>query len=259
MSRVFRPLVLILSVLSWASLGYGWSCPTHELIAQEAGMANPRYACIADTSRNENYDLLVAFHFHNAAPIVRVTPAYVDAYTVEKHSVKLYGDTVKPSTVLVPHKAGVLYWKIVSLYQLMKQPKYPGDYEYALMNIAHFIGDLSQPLHNFPHGIDPASDGTVYEKEGGWSLEKHAEFDDRLDPPALTNEDREYLRGKVAPMTITGVEDLKQKIADLANRSIALANACYADGKRVMTKQEALGQVALSVSLLKAVIASTGQ
>jgi len=57
-------------------------------------------------------------------------------------------------------------------------------------------------------------------------------------------------------LTITTVSQLQGEVAKVANKSIALANLCYSEG-RAMTKDEALAQAAMSVSLLKSIVEST--
>lgn len=55
---------------------------------------------------------------------------------------------------------------------------------------------------------------------------------------------------------IKSIDDLKKEISKIANSSIALANKCYSE-KRIITQDEALKKVAMSVSLLNAIIDST--
>lgn len=259
MKRAIQAAVLVLTFLTCAGAGYGWSCLTHILIAREAGMKNPEYACIPDVSRSENPDLLGPFHYHNAPPGTTVTPGYIDAFGVEERGVTLPGEDARTVTLLVPHRAGVLYGKIVALYRIMRNPRYPTDYHYALMNIAHFIGDLSQPLHNYPRGTVPASDGKVYEDEGAWAKDIHAAFDDALDKEPFNSGDFRYLRRKIAVFSIRDEEDLKRRISDIANSANSLANQCFKENRRMMTQREALDQAAMSASLLKAVMASAGK
>lgn len=60
----------------------------------------------------------------------------------------------------------------------------------------------------------------------------------------------------IKSIQITSLDDLKMELAKIANSSIALANKCYYE-KRIITKDEALRQVAMSVALLKGIIEST--
>ncbi len=67
-----------------------------------------------DIIRDENYDLLAPMHYHDAAPGTVITPEYIDKYTVKEVIVNIDGRNLK---ILLPHQAGVLYWKIVNLYE----------------------------------------------------------------------------------------------------------------------------------------------
>jgi len=123
-----------------------------------------------------------------------------------------------------------------------------------LYSIAHFVGDLSQPLHNFPHGNNPASNGVIYGEIGEWSRANHHAFDDNLDQylPLDADSDKAF-ETMITVTQINSVDDLKKEIAKIANESIKLANKCYSE-KRIVTKQEGLKQIAMSVSLLKGII-----
>jgi S1/P1 Nuclease len=245
-------LMITLSVAHFMSAdGFGWTCKTHMFIAKQAGMKNPEYACIPDASRYDNYYLLLPFHYHNAAPSTVVDSDYIDRYAVkEAVYVPQAEPGSKPIKIMVPHEAGVLYWKIVELYRKIKTTKYPADYHYAVMSIAHFIGDLAQPLHNYPHGSEPASDGEIYKEIGKWASGMHDAFDKRFDA-----ENNPVL--KLRTIEITSEEDLRDEIIKIANAAIIIANACYNDDplqRREMTSMEVTGQVASAISLLKAVL-----
>ena len=247
-------LFFIASFFLGTTLCYGWSCKTHTFIAQQAGMKNPEYACIPDEVRHENYNLMIQFHYHSAAPDAVVTPEYIQRYSVRTANVREEGksDTI---SIKIPHKSGVLYWKILDLYNRMNEKDLKEyRYNYYLMSIAHFIGDLSQPLHNYPYNKKLAGDGKVYESHGIWSADKHGEFDYALDAAyPLSKEDMDYLLKKISIINIKSSDDMSREVANIANSSIALANTCFKE-KRGMSRKEAIGQVAMSVSLLKAVL-----
>lgn len=256
MKLSIKAFVMLLTLLSWTGLSHGWSCPTHSFIAHQAGLNSPENACIPDAARYDNYNLLVQFHYHNAAPGTVVTPQYIDQYIVSKKEYVPKADSgAKPVGIMVPAESGVLYWKIVDLYRKLKTTEFPAEYNYALMTISHLIGDLSQPLHNFPYMSEPASDGKVYPKEGAWAgpKEVHGAFDNRFDEimPAI---------GKarmVNKIKLASEDDLKREIAKIANDSIVLANKCYSENQRGMKDEEVAAQVASSIVLLKAVISDT--
>ncbi len=115
----------------------------------------------------------------------------------------------------------------------------------------------SQPLHNFLYGDAPANDGKSYPEIGLWNKEHHGEFDDALDAYLpLDKNDRKTFKNMLTTVKITSLDDLKRQIGKIANSSIALANRCYSE-KRIISKDEALRQVAMSVYLLKAIVEST--
>ena len=254
MKKSITVVIIIASLFLSTTLCYGWSCKTHTFIAQQAGMKNPEYACIPDEVRHENYNLMLQFHYHSAAPDAVVTPEYIQRYNVRTANVREEGksDTI---SIKIPHNSGVLYWKIVDLYNRMNDKK-PGSYQhnYYLMSIAHFIGDLSQPLHNYPYNKKSAADGKIYESHGTWATDKHGEFDNALNTTyPLSKEDMDYLLNKINIITVQNSDDINREVANIANSSMALANTCFKE-KRGMSKSEALDRVAMSASLLKAIL-----
>lgn len=258
MIKIVKEIVtMILGLLLLSTNALAWSCKTHIFIAQEAGIENPETVCFPDLSKKENESLLDPFHWHDASPNTCVTPDYIDQYQIiEGMYVKVGYSESKPIKIRAPDPSGVLYWKILELYQKL-QRAIGWEYNYYLSNIAHYIGDLSQPLHNFPYEDKPASDGKAYPEIGLWAKEHHGEFDDALDSYLPLDEKT----GKTFEIMITkdkvaSVEDLKRKISKIANSSITLANKCYSE-RRIITKDEALKQIAMSVSLLKGIIEST--
>ena len=252
---VFCVVVLIIH-LSYSS-AFPWSSATHTFIAHKAGVPNPQYANFPDLSRNENYSLLLPYHWHDAAPNTVVTPDYIDQYQITVGNyVKVGARESKPIKIRVPDHAGVLYWEIVELYQKMKG-KTGWEYDYYLFNVAHYVGDLSQPLHNYPYGNEPASDGKIYSEIGTWAKENHRAFDDILESSfPLDKKTEKAFESWIVIPSIKSPDDLKKEISRVANASIALANRCYSE-KRTISKEEALRQIAKSVSLLKGIIAST--
>ena len=116
-----------------------------------------------------------------------------------------------------------------------------------------------QPLHNFPYGSELASDGKPYPEIGFWAKEHHWQFDSVLDSHLpLGGKEKEAFQTLITPIEIMSVDDLKREISKIANNSIRLANKCYSE-KRIITKDEALRQIAMSVSLLRAIIKTTNK
>ena len=259
MTVLYGILVIILTVFNFSPRAFSWSPETHIFIATEAGMKNPELTCFPDLVKEENITLSGPFHWHDAAPTTIVTPDYIDQHQVtEEMYVKVGAPESKPINVKVPDPTGVLYWKIVELYQQMKGTT-GWEYEYYLSTIAHYVGDLSQPLHNYPYADNPASDGKSYAELGFWAKENHEQFDSVLDSCLpLTGKEKKTFQTMITPIQIVSVDDLKKEISKIANTAISLANRCYAE-KRLLTKDEALRQIAMSVSLLRAIIKNTNQ
>lgn len=258
--RATFTIMAIFFVVGLSSSVLAWSSKTHMFIAQEAGMADPVSACFPDFSRNEEYNLLVPYHWHDAAPNTIVTPKYIDRFQVSEETyTKPDFPRSLPMKIRVPDPRGVLYWEIVELYKNLKASTTQWEHAYYLSNIAHYVGDLSQPLHNFPYDSSPAGDGKVYPELGKWNEEHHTEFDNALDSILpLGAKKRKYFRKMMIPITINTIDDLKAEISKVANSAISLADKCYSQ-KRIISEDEALKQVAMSVSLLKAIMKSTKQ
>ncbi|MEM5800982.1 MAG: hypothetical protein QXD54_05430, partial [Candidatus Aenigmatarchaeota archaeon] len=208
--RFNKIISTILIVLIFYLKGFSWSCKTHIFIAQEAGIKNPEITCFPDLIMKENESLLGPFHWHNASPNTVVTPDYIDQYQIiEGMYIKLNSPESRPIKIKVPDPAGVLYWKILDLYQKM-QKESGWKYDYYLANIAHYIGDLSQPLHNFPYKDLPASDGKPYPEIGFWAEKNHWEFDTVLDPYLpLDKKTRKIFENMITSIKIHSIEDLK--------------------------------------------------
>jgi hypothetical protein len=245
--------ILVFTAVPTTSL-WGWSSEGHVFIAQEAGLRDPVIACFPDEMRNEQITLFGPFHWHNAAPGTKVDAGYIDDLQVspEKY-VKKSDPKGKPISLRVPPASGVLYWKIMDLYaSLMKKKGW--QYDFYLGQLAHFVADLSAPLHNFPHGGEPAGDGRVYKEMGQWNVDCHQDFDEALNTwIANLPQGKEDFFRLLTPVQVSNPDDLKREVAKIANASIELANKCYLENKRTMTQDEALKQAALSVSLLKAI------
>lgn len=249
--------LLLAACLAAPESAFPWSPRTHAFMAQKAGIRNPEYAFFADHFKQENKELLGPLHYHNAAPGATITPAYIDRYPIRVETYIPEGrKRARPIRIRVPDPAGALYWKIVEIYESMKGTR-GWEYEYHLINLAHYVGDLSNPLHNFPHGDKRAADGKIYRAEGAWARERHEAFDSILE--SLFPMDRrmdQMFDASIAAVAVVSADDLKREIAQIATAANRLAKRCYQE-RRLMTVEEALKQTALSVSLLKAVIQDT--
>lgn len=126
-------------------------------------------------------------------------------------------------------------------------------YEYYLVNIAHYIGDISQLLHNFPYGDKPASDGKVYTKEGNFNKEYHLKFDEAFSQLLKNYSDIDTkVINSTRDIKIISTDELKNEIAQIANSALKIANQCVKEN-RLPKEDELIKQISWSVSLLIAI------
>jgi hypothetical protein len=133
-SLVFLLILLVIN-LNTAS---GWYDETHLAIAKAAGYTKWYNAAGADITKIKAGSIEFYNHYFDNNSDVEVTPEMVISQ-ISKYN--------KPDD-----KEGHLYGAIIaSLWEYkktVKAGKYP---EYHLAFCAHYVGDLSQPLHNIPY------------------------------------------------------------------------------------------------------------
>jgi hypothetical protein len=100
---------------------------------------------------------------------------------------------------------------------------------------AHYIGDLSQPLHSILYS--------------DYNKKKHTKTDGVINDGILDN--LEAI--KVYPIEIKTEEDLSKEIARIANISMTLGYKLESEG-RLLSREEAYQQIGNSGSLMKAVL-----
>ena len=207
-----------------------WHDKTHLMVAKAAGRSSWYNAAGADIAKikagyAESYN-----HWYNNNAEAEVTPKMVIAQ-IDRYN--------KDSLLL--DAEGHLYGAILASLRGYDQFSRAGKYaEYHLDYCAHYITDLSQPLHNIPYDTynktwHTLTDGVV--EESVWNEpEKIIEqmYDIRLS--------RE-----------TFEEDLTREIARIANLSRLLGYKLREENRN-MTKEEAYKQLGHSASLLKAVL-----
>ena len=136
---------------------------------------------------------------------------------------------------------GHLYGAIIAAIREYQAASSQGKYaQYHLAFCAHYVGDLSQPLHNLHYNeynqrYHSATDGII-EKEVSTNL------------PLI----------RIYPIAIHSEVDLAVEIARIANLSLKLGNQLEMEG-RLMTRHEAYAQISHSASLLKAILAYVGK
>ena len=136
-------------------------------------------------------------------------------------------------------RGGHLYGAIIASVRDYITAKRRGKYaEYHLAFCAHYVGDLSQPLHN-----------TVY---NDYNQKYHARIDGAINDEVLEN----LHKIEIYPINIASEKDLAEEIARIANLSRALGYKIEKE-ERLLTKQEAYGQISHSASLFKAILQYT--
>lgn len=202
-----------------------WHDETHIAIAKRAGYYKWFNACGADMAKLKAGDREAHNHYSLSNPLGRmITPALV------------MGQVEKYNQV---DEGGHLYGAIIASVRDYIRDKRMGKYaEYHLAFCAHYVGDLSQPLHN-----------TVYNE---FNQKYHVRIDGIINDEVLDN----LHKIKIYPISIESEKDLAEEIARIANQSKALGYKIEGE-ERLLTKHEAYTQISHSTSLFKAILQYT--
>jgi hypothetical protein len=199
----------------------GWFDETHVAIAKAAGYSKWFNAVGPGMIKEKLGNREGHNHFVNNFRGTEVTSemvlAQAEKYNKLDHHGHLYGAIIASVRDYLKKKGG---------------GKYP---EYHMAFCAHYVGDLSQPVHNIEHNL--------------FNFIYHKEIDGIVDEGILGNLDKI----KIYPITITSEEGLAKEIARIANLSMALGYKLE-DEYRVPTKEEAYQQLSHSASLFKAIL-----
>lgn len=222
-NKFFITAVLVFFLfISLPSVSKAWHDETHLAIARAAGyekwynVAGPDIAKIkaGETERRN--------HYSNNPPGTVVTPAMI------LDQINRYNDP--------GDEKGHLYGAIIASLREYRSVKETGKYrEYHLAYCAHYVGDLSMPLHN-----------TLYDS---YNLEHHSAMEEAVNDEVLNHLERI----KTYPIQIKSEDDLLQEIARIANLSMKLGYRLEAEN-RLLTREEAYEQLGHSASLLKAIL-----
>ena len=199
-----------------------WYDETHVAIAKRAGYLKWFNAAAADVAKLKLGAVEGHNHFVNNPPGRTITASMVLAQVARY-------DTVDPQ--------GHLYGAILASLRNYLQVSGQGAYaENHLAYCAHYVGDLSMPLHQ-----------TVYDD---YNEKYHNDTDGIINPEVLSN--LEKIR--IYPISINSEEALIRQIVRIANLSMRLGYQLEAE-KRLITREEAYRQIGHSASLLKAILA----
>jgi hypothetical protein len=221
------PLLVVFFLASFTGNSYPWHDETHIAIAKATGYKKWYNATGADMAKlragkKERYN-----HYVNNSRATIVTP----------ETVLQQAENYNNPTDLMGH----LYGAIIASVRDYLKAKNEGKYgEYHLGFCAHYVGDLSQPLHN-----------TLY---NSYNRKYHQTTDGIINDEVLDNVDKI----KIYPIKVESEKDLANEIARIANFSLKKGYQIQ-DEKRLLTKDEAYEQISHSASLFKAILRYVGK
>ena len=215
-----------LMLASYSSISSAWFDETHIAVAKVAGYQKWFNAAAPDIARVKLGEKEDHNHFVNNPRGTVITPEKVLAQVEKYNQIDPYG-----------HLYGAIIASVREYIEVRKKGRYA---EYHLAYAAHYIGDLSQPLHH-----------TLYED---FNRRYHSKMDGIVNDEVLDNLDKI----KVYPIEIKTEQDLAKEIARIANLSMV---QCYKleDEGRLLTREETYNQLSHSSSLMKAVLGYLGK
>jgi len=221
-------LFLLLQLVA-ATGSFAWHDETHLAVLKAAGYEKWYNAAGPDIAKIKAGSLESNNHYFNNPGNVPVNPEMV------LNQVKKYNDPGE--------RTGHLYGAIIASLRKYIEAGREGKYaEYHLVYCAHYIGDLSNPLHNTPYDE--------------FNKEHHSANDGVVDREVLSHIEKIESRMKRI-MIRKGhrEEDLAREVSRIANIARILGNVMREE-KRDMTEKEAYTQLGYSASLLRAVLES---
>jgi len=212
-----------------AGQAFAWHDKTHLAISQAAGHENWYNTAGPDMAKTKVGNKEGTNHWCNNSSGKKVTEKIV------WDQVNCYDDP--------EDKDGHLYGAIIHSLQHYLNAKAKNKYAgYHLAFCAHYIGDLSMPLHHIPFGEDKLN-----------NRDHHTRNDGTVENNVLENV--KLIRENIYEITIQSEQDLAREIVRIANISRELASKLENEGKRDLKRVEAYEQLYHSASLLKAVLA----
>ncbi|GMQ79895.1 MAG: hypothetical protein BMS9Abin03_344 [Thermodesulfobacteriota bacterium] len=225
MKKAKYPIIIFLTFLfitSFVGNSFPWHDETHIAIAKVTGYKKWYNATGADMAKLKAGNIEKLNHYVNNPRGTIVMPEMVF------DQIKKYN---KKSDI-----RGHLYGAIIASVRNYLKEKQKGKYgQYHLAFCSHYVGDLSQPLHN--------------RLFNSYSRKNHKAIDGIINDEVLDNIDKI----KIYPIKIESEKDLANEIARIANLSIKKGYQIQ-DKKRLLTKEEAYKQISHSASLFKAIL-----
>jgi hypothetical protein len=230
MKNIALKLMAVLLVLFSSSPAWTWHDQTHLTLAKVAGLKSWYNAAGPDLAKIKAGNVESYNHWFNNNTEAEVTTRMVLDQIERYDKNNIWWDT-----------EGHIYGAIIASLAAYEKDLSDGKYaQYHLDYCAHYMGDLSQPLHNirydlFNQSFHSISDGIVEN-----TLMK--------EPEKIT---RHMYAVILRPDNFE--EDLASEIARIANITRKLGYKLRAENRNI-TKEEAYVQLGHSASLLKAVL-----
>lgn len=226
MRQAFSWFIILLISLLPNGAG-AWHDETHLAVAKSAGYAKWYNAAGPDITKIKAGDIEQKNHYVNNPPGAEVTTHMV------LDQVGRYNDRSDVK--------GHLYGAIVAAVRAYRTNPAKTKYaEYHLAFCAHYVGDLSQPLHN-----------TAY---NDYNKQHHTATDAVIENEVLTN----LALIERYPIAIRTEADLAGEIARIANLAMNLGYRLEKEA-RMLTRQEAYEQISHSASLFQAILVYVGK
>jgi hypothetical protein len=235
MTRTWTLLVILfVSVLNpfTTHSAFPWFDATHLAVAKDAGYKKWYNATGADMAKLKAGSIERYNHFFDNLKKIEVTPEMV------LEQAGRYNHPDDPEG----HLYGAIIASLRKYTSTLKQGKYA---EYHLEFCAHYMADLSQPLHNIPYDH--------------FNKTHHAINDGVVDDEILSN--IKMIERNMYPLDLREryfEKNLAKEIARIANRARHLGYKLKKENRN-MTKDEAYLQLGHSASLLRAVLIHLGR
>ncbi|MDD3249564.1 MAG: hypothetical protein GX874_11470 [Smithella sp.] len=230
MKLFYLKITAVFALLLFAAQAWAWHDKTHLMIAKAAGRTSWYNAAGPDLAKIKAGNIEEYNHWYNNNAEAEVTVMMV------MDQVGRYNQRNK-----LMDSEGHVYGAIIASLRAYNKAVQSGKYaEYHLDYCVHYIGDLSQPLHNIPYDD--------YNKK--W----HRATDGVVENTIWNEADRITAQMYEIRLSAENLEaDLAREIARIANISRRLGYRLRAE-KRGMTREEAFEQMGHSASLIRAVL-----
>lgn len=230
MKQTGLKITVILIALLFAAQASAWHDHTHLAIAKATGFDMWYHCAGPDIAKIKAGNVEAYNHWFNNSAEVEITTKMIFDQIERYNKRNKFWDAEG-------HVLGAIIASLRAYEEDLRKGKYA---LYHLIYCAHYISDLSQPLHNIAYD--------------DFNKEYHNANDGIMENTILN--ETEKISRYIYPITLSDKNfeaDLAREIARIANLSRVLGYKLRAE-KRDMTRQEAYIQLRHSASLLKAVL-----